>query len=467
MNQHTCDVVVIGSGPGGYVAAIRASQLGFNTICVERAELGGICLNWGCIPTKALLKNAEYMHFIKESKNFGIEIKEYSVDFKAVIKRSREVAQRMSNGISFLFKKYNVKHIKGSGRLVDKNTVEVTDENNNVTDVIKAKYIILATGARPRMISGIEVDHKRVITSKEAMILDEIPSDIVILGAGAIGVEFAYFFNAFGSNVTLVEMMDRILPIEDEEISKELERHFKKQGIKILTKTKAISAKTNGDKVDIKIENSKGKEENLTASYVLNAIGIQANIENIGLEKLGIETEKGFVKVNENLQTNIDNIFAIGDIAGPPWLAHKASHEGIYVCEYLAGKNPPKINYQRIPGCTYCNPQVASIGLTEKKARERGYDVIIGKFPYTANGKAHGIGEAKGFVKLVIDAKYGEILGAHLIGPEVTELIGELAVAMNLEATAHSLIKTIHAHPTLNEAIMEAAAVAYNESTNF
>lgn len=466
MNNHTTDLVVIGSGPGGYVAAVRASQLGMKTICVEKSELGGICLNWGCIPTKALLKSAEYAHFIKEAKNFGFEIKDYQVNFENVIKRSRDVANRMSNGVAFLFKKYKVQLVKGWARFKDKNNIEVLDENGNVTDLISTKYTIIATGAKPRMFSGIEVDRERILTSKEAMILSEIPNEIIIMGAGAIGVEFAYFFNSFGSKVTLVEMMDRILPIEDEEISKELERHFKKDGIKILTKSRVVSAKVKDSKVEVIISKSDGKEEVLSADYALNAIGIEANINNIGLENVGVKIEKGFIKVNEFLQTNVEGIYAIGDVAGPPWLAHKASAEGIVAVEKIAGLNPHPIDYKNIPGCTYCQPQVASVGLTEKEAREAGYDVRVGKFPYTANGKAHGIGEARGFVKLVIDNKYGEILGAHMIGPDVTEMIAELTLARNLEATAHSIIKTIHPHPTLSEAIMEAAAVAYNESPN-
>lgn len=466
MNKHNCDVLVLGSGPGGYVAAVRASQLGLNTICVERAELGGICLNWGCIPSKALLKNAEYMNFIKESKNFGFAIKDYSVDFDAVIKRSREVANRMSNGVAFLFKKYKVQLVNGYGRFKDKNTVEVIDSEGNATDYITAKNIIIATGARPRMFDSIEVDHKRVLTYKEAMVIKEIPKEIIILGAGAIGVEFAYFFNAFGSKVTIVEMMDRILPIEDEEVSKELERHYKKAGIKILTNTKVVSAKVIDNQVQVTVEKSDNKQDVLSSDYALNAIGIQANIENIGLENTGVSIDRGFIRVNQYMQTSVEGIYAIGDVAGPPWLAHKASAEGILAAEHIAGKDTHPINYGNIPNCTYCQPQVASIGLTERKARELGYDVRIGKFPYTANGKAHGIGEAKGFVKLVIDNKYGEVLGAHLIGPDVTELIGEIAVARTLEATAQSIFKTIHPHPTLSEVIMESAAVAYNESPN-
>lgn len=466
MNQHNCDVVVLGSGPGGYVAANRAAQLGLKTICVEQAELGGICLNWGCIPTKALLKSAEQINFLKEAKTFGFKIENYDFDFPSIIERSRQVSNRMSNGISFLFKKYKVQHLKGFGKLRDNRTIEVYDQNGTITDVVTAKNLIIATGARPRIFPSIEVDREKIITSKEAMTLKEIPNEIIILGAGAIGVEFAYFFNAFGSKVTLVEMLDRILPIEDEEISKELERHFTKYGMKVMTKTKVLSAKVNNGKANVEIEKNDGKKEVLSADYALNAIGIKANVENIGLEEVGIQLERGFIKVDEYMQTSVDGIYAIGDVAGPPWLAHKASAEGVLAVEHIAGLDPKPIDYKNIPSCTYCQPQVASVGLTEKQARELGYDVRIGKFPYTANGKAHGIGEARGFIKLVIDNKYGEILGAHMIGPDVTELIAEVTVARSLEATAHSIIKSIHPHPTLSEAIMEAAAVAYNESLN-
>lgn len=466
MNKHTCDLVVVGSGPGGYVAANKASQLGLRTICVEQSELGGVCLNWGCIPTKALLRSAEQVNFLKEAKNFGFNIERFDFDFPLIIERSRQVANRMSNGIGFLFRKYKVQHIKGFGKLIDNKNVQVFDENGNLTDTINAKNIIIATGARPRIFPSIEVDRNRIITSKEAMILKEVPKDIIILGAGAIGVEFAYFFNAFGSKVTLVEMMDRILPIEDEEVSKELERHFKKYGIKILTNTKVLSAKVVKAKVNVEVQKNDEKKEVLSTDCALNAIGIQANIENIGLEETGIEVQRGFIRVDRFMKTNVDGVYAIGDVAGPPWLAHKASAEGILAVEHIAGLSPTPIDYNNIPSCTYCQPQVASVGLTEKKAKELGFDVRIGKFPYTANGKAHGIGEARGFVKLVIDNKYGEILGVHMIGPDVTELVAEITVARSLEATAHSIIKSIHPHPTLSEAIMEAAAVAYNESPN-
>jgi dihydrolipoamide dehydrogenase len=466
MAKHECDIVVVGSGPGGYVAAIRASQLGLKTICVERDALGGICLNWGCIPTKALLKNAEYMHFIGESKNFGIDIKDYDVDFEKVIKRSRDVAGRMSNGIGFLFKKYKVEHVKGFGYIKSKNEVEVRDKDGKATDTIKAKNIIIATGARPRMFEGIEVDRKKVITSKEALIQKKIPESMVIMGAGAIGVEFAYFYNAFGAEVTIVEMMDRIVPVEDRDVSKELERHFRKAKIKLKTKTRVKSAKAKGKGVEVVVENKDGKEETLKADIALNAIGIQANIEGNGIEELGVETDRGFIKTDKHMKTNIDGVFAIGDIAGPPWLAHKASAEGIVCAEYIAGEDPHGVDYDNIPACTYCQPQVASIGLTEEQAKDEGYDVKIGKFPFTANGKAHGIGEAKGFVKMVFDSKYGEILGAHMVGPEVTELIGEVALGKTLEATGPTIFKTVHAHPTLNESVMEAAAQAWNEAVN-
>ncbi len=465
MNKHEADVVVVGSGPGGYVAAIRASQLGLKTICVEKEALGGVCLNWGCIPTKALLKNAEYMHFLNESKNFGFSIEKVDVDFPAVIKRSRDVATKMSGGVQFLFKKYKVEHVKGMGKLSSPNEVEVMDKDGKVTDTIKAKNIIIATGARPRMIPGIEVDRKKILTSTEALIQKKIPESMVIMGAGAIGIEFAYFYNAFGTKVTIIEMMDRILPIEDVDVSKELARHFKKAKMKIMTGAKVLSAKAVGDGVEIVVE-KKGKEETIKAELALNAIGIQANIENIGLEELGIETDRGFIKIDEKMRTNIDGVYAIGDVAGPPWLAHKASAEGIACAEIIAGHETEGVDYNNIPGCTYCQPQVASVGLTEEKAKEAGHEVKIGKFPFTASGKAHAIGEAKGFVKLVFDAKYGEVLGAHMIGPEVTEMIGEIGLARSLDATAKTIFKTIHAHPTLNEAVMEAAAQAYDEAVN-
>jgi dihydrolipoamide dehydrogenase len=466
MNTHTVDVAVLGAGPGGYVAAIRAAQLGMKTICIERDRLGGVCLNWGCIPSKALLKSAEYKHFLDHAGEYGFSVQS-QVDFPKVIARSRAVADRMNNGVAFLFKKYKVQHISGTGKLLDNHTVEVRDHAGTVTDRITAKHIIIATGARTRVIPGIEVDRKRVWTSTEAMLADSVPTSMVVIGSGAIGVEFAYFYRAFGTAVTIVEMMPTLVPNEDEEIAKELERSFKKQGMTIMTSTKVVSAKTVGDRVEVVVEGKDGKQQTLTADVALNAVGVQGNIENIGLEELGVTVERGWIKVDSLMRTNVDGVYAIGDIAGPPWLAHKASAEGILCVEAIAGLDVHPLDYGNIPGCTYCQPQIASIGLTEKKARQAGYDVKVGKFPFTASGKAWGIGKTEGFVKLVIDAKYGEILGAHMIGPDVTELVAEIGVARSLDATAHSLIKTIHAHPTLSEAVMEAAATAYGESVNF
>lgn len=466
MNQHTADVVVLGAGPGGYVAAIRASQLGLKTICVEREHLGGICLNWGCIPTKALLKNAEYMHFLKHSKDFGFTIGQVDVDFHQVVKRSRDVSAKMSNGIGFLFKKNNVQVVDGFGTIKSKGVIEVKDKDGNVTDTINAKNIIIATGARPRMFPGIDVDRKYVITSREALIQQKAPESMVIMGAGAIGVEFAYFYSTFGTQVTIIEMMDRILPIEDEEVSKELERNYRKEKIKILTNTRVLSAKTVGEGVEIKIQKKDGSEETINAEIALNAIGIQANIEGLGLEEVGVKVERGSIVIDKFMRTSVEGIYAIGDVAGAPWLAHKASAEGTAVAEIIAGHRNEEMDYSNIPGCTYCQPQVASVGLTEAKAKEAGYEVKVGKFPFSASGKAHGIGEARGFVKLVFDAKYGEVLGAHMIGPDVTEMIGEMGLARTLGATGKSIFKTIHAHPTLSEAIMEAAAAAYGEAVN-
>ncbi|MBU3741382.1 MAG: dihydrolipoyl dehydrogenase [Candidatus Kapabacteria bacterium] len=467
MKQHTFDVVVIGGGPGGYPAAIRASQLGKSVACVERDRLGGVCLNWGCIPSKALLKNAEYMNFLKHADDYGFGIEGLNVDFPKVIARSRGVADRMSQGVNFLFKKNKITTVVGHGSIKNATTVEVKDANGAVTDVITCKNIIIATGARPRMIPGINVDRERVLTSTEAMLQKEIPSSLIVMGSGAIGVEFAYFYNAYGTKVTIIEMMDRILPVEDEEVSKELRKIFERElGITILTETKVASATTKGKGVEIVIEKKDGTKEALTADLALSAIGVQGNIEGIGLESVGVTVERGWIKVDKYCRTNVPGIYAVGDVAGAPWLAHKATAEGIVCAEHIAGHHTDGVNFNNIPGCTYCQPQVASIGLTEKKAKEAGYEVKIGKFPFTANGKAHGIGKAQGFVKLVIDAKYGEILGAHMIGPDVTEMIGEIALGREIGATGTSIFKTIHAHPTLNEAVMEAAAVAYNEAVN-
>ena len=467
MQTYESDVVVIGGGPGGYVAAIRASQLGLKTICVERDRLGGICLNWGCIPTKALLKNAEYMEFLNHASEWGFNVGEVSVDFGKVVERSRGVADRMSNGINFLFKKYKVEHIGGHGSLRSANEVEIRDNDGNVTGVINTKNVIIATGARPRMIPGIEVDYKRVITSTEAMIMPDIPKSMVVIGAGAIGAEFAYFYNAFGTQVTMVEMMPRLLPVEDDDVSKELARQFKKAGIKALTEARVQSAKTVGDGVEVVVQKKDGSTETIQADVALNAVGVVGNVENIGLEALGVQVERSNIVIDKFCRTNVDGVYAIGDVAGAPWLAHKASAEGVVVAEFIAGHETSGVDYSNIPGCTYCHPQVASVGLTERAAREQGYELKIGKFPFTANGKAHGIGEAQGFVKLIFEAEYGELLGAHMIGPDVTELIAEMGLARSLDATVQTVFKTVHAHPTLSEAVMEAAADAVGEAVNF
>lgn len=466
MNHHQADLVVIGSGPGGYVAAIRASQLGLKTICVEKAELGGICLNWGCIPTKALLKSAEMIHHIKNANSYGIKVNDFSFEVNDIVARSRKVADKMSKGVQFLFKKNKVQSIFGFGQIQDKNTVLVLDNDGNQTDKIETKYIMIATGARPRMFPSIEVDRQVIITSKEAMTLTTKPETMIIMGAGAIGVEFAYYYNALGTKVTIVEMLDRLLPVEDEEISKELLKHYKKYGIEVLTNTRVVSARIVDGKAQVTVQDKDGNEKKLTADYALNAIGIQANIENIGLENVGIELERNFIKINKFMQTNVPNIYAIGDVAGPPWLAHKASAEGIEAVEHIAGLEVHGIDYGNIPGCTYCIPQVASVGLTEAKAREAGYEIKVGKFPFSASGKATAIGDNSGFVKVIFDAKYGEVLGVHMIGPDVTELIAEAGLARSIGATGKSIMKTIHAHPTLSEALMEASAQAYGEAVN-
>ena len=468
MATHECDLVVVGSGPGGYVAAIRASQLGLKTICIERDKLGGVCLNVGCIPSKALLKNAQYMNFFKHASDYGFHIEKMSVDFSRAISRSREVADKMSNGVSFLFKKNKVERLNGHGTVLSGQKVEVRDPNSGaITDTISCKNVIIATGARTRMFPFIEVDHKHVWTSTDAIFQQEAPSSLIVIGAGEIGVELAYFYNAYETKVTIIEMMKNIVPVEDIDVSKELEKSFKKQGMTLLTETKVISAKPTATGVEVLVEKKDGTRETLIADRALNAVGVQGNIENIGLEQLGIAMERGWIVVDKYLRTNIPNVYAIGDVAGPPWLAHKASAEGIVCAEFIAGHETPGVDYKNIPGCTYCNPQVASLGLTEAKAKEAGYDIKVGKFPFTASGKAHGIGETTGFVKLVFDAKYGELLGAHMIGQDVTEMIAELGLARTLEATGPTIFRTIHAHPTLSEAVMEAAAGAWGEAVNF
>lgn len=456
------DVLVIGGGPGGYVCAIRASQLGFKTALVEKDRVGGICLNWGCIPTKALLKSAEVFNLIKRADEFGLRVENPNFDFKKIIQRSRQVADRLSKGVEFLLRKNNVVKFSGYGFLLKRNLVGVKSDKEEFE--VEAKHIIIATGARPREIPGIAIDGVKVITSKEAMLLEEPPKSMVVIGAGAIGVEFAYFYNSFGTKITLVEMMPSILPNEDREITEILEKSFKKSGIDILTNTRVIEAKKNGDFAEVKIQNQNG-EMVLKADVALVAVGVQGNSDKLGLEELGVEVEKSFIKVDKtSYQTSVEGIYAIGDVIGPPLLAHVASAEGIRCIEKIAGVETKPIDYNNIPSCTYCIPQVASIGLTEQRALELGYEIKVGRFPFRANGKALSLGETEGLVKVIFDAKYGEILGAHIIGPEATELIAEFGVAKTLESTAFEIVKTVHAHPTLSEALMEASADALKEA---
>ncbi len=455
------DLILIGSGPGGYVAAIRASQLGLKVAIVERSELGGICLNWGCIPTKALLKSAQVFDYIKHAADYGITVSGHSHDFSAVVKRSRRVADGMSRGISFLLKKNKIDVIQGNGKLISVGKVEVT-ESNGTKKIIESKNIILATGARSRELPNIKIDGKKIIGYREAMNLQTQPKSMLVMGSGAIGSEFAYFYNALGTKVTLVEFLPTILPIEDEDVSKEVAKSFKKQGIEILTSASVESVDTSAAACKVKIKTADGMKE-IECDVVLSAVGIQTNIEGIGLEELGIKTDKGKVLVDDFYQTNIKGIYAIGDIVKGPALAHVASAEGIICVEKIAGHHPEALNYNNIPGCTYCSPEVASVGYTEKAAVEAGYQIKIGKFPFSASGKASAAGTKEGFVKVVFDAKYGEFLGAHFVGANVTEMIAEVVVARKLETTGMEIIKAVHPHPTMSEALMEATAQAYGE----
>lgn len=455
------DLIVIGSGPGGYVAAIRAAQLKMKVAVVERESLGGICLNWGCIPTKSLLKSAQVYDYFKHAEDYGIKIEgEAKPDFEKVIQRSRGVADGMSKGIQFLFKKNKIDVIEGSGKLKAVGKVEV--EKDGKTSVVEAEHIILATGARSKELPHIRQDGKKIIGYRQAMTLPKLPKSMLVMGSGAIGSEFAAFYNSMGTEVTLVEFLPNIVPLEDEEVSKQLERNFKKDKIKVMTGSSVESVEVKGDLCKVKIKTPKGVEE-AEVEIVLSAVGVTPNIENIGLEELKVELENGKVKVDEFYNTNVKGIYAIGDIVGGPALAHAASAEGITCVEKIAGLNPEPVDYKNIPGCTYTNPEVASVGLTEKAAKEAGYEIKVGKFPYSASGKASAAGQKDGFVKLIFDAKYGELLGAHMIGANVTEMIAEMVVSRKLETTGHELIKSIHPHPTMSEAIMEAAAAAYGE----
>ncbi|HAF31292.1 MAG TPA: dihydrolipoyl dehydrogenase [Bacteroidales bacterium] len=458
----TYDLIIIGSGPGGYVAAIRASQLGMKVGVVEKSELGGICLNWGCIPTKSLLKSGQVFNYVKHAADYGVSIEgEAKADFEKMIQRSRGVADGMSKGIQFLFKKNKIDHIQGFGKLKNNKTVEVTDAEGKKQD-IEAKHIILATGARSKELPNLKQDGKKIIGYREAMTLPKQPKSMIVVGSGAIGSEFANFYNAIGTDVTLVEFLPNIVPNEDEEVSKQLGRSFKKAGIKVMVDSSVESVDTTGKVCKVTIKTKKGEEIH-EAEIVLSAIGVTPNIENIGIEDLGVELEKGKIKVDDFYKTNMDGIYAIGDIVHGPALAHVASAEGIICVEKIAGLNPEPINYKNIPACTYTSPEVASVGLTEIAAKEAGFEIKVGKFPFTASGKASAAGEKDGFVKLIFDEKYGELLGAHLIGANVTEMIAELVVAKKLETTGHEIIKSIHPHPTMSEAIMEAAAAAYGE----
>jgi dihydrolipoamide dehydrogenase len=457
------DLVVIGAGPGGYVAAIRAAQLNLKTAIIERDKLGGVCLNWGCIPSKALLTNARIYNHMKEASAWGISVKELSFDIEHIINRSRVVADTISKGVTYLMRKNKIEVVEGSAHFVTSSELEVVDADGESKERIKAKHVIIATGARARSIPGIEVDGERIITSRHALEMAKVPESIVIIGGGAIGCEFAYFYNSFGSHVTIVEMMDQLLPPEDASIGKELGRSFKKQKIRSLTNTKVAGVKKIENGVLVSVEDKDGARQDLEAEIALNAVGVMGNVENLDLEEIGVEFASGQIKVNQWYETNVRGVYAIGDVIGPPWLAHVASHEAIVCAEKIAGRKPNPVDYSSIPSCTYCQPQVASVGLTEARAREEGYEVKLGEFPFRALGKARASQATDGFVKLIFDAKYGELLGAHIIGEEATELIAELVTAKSLETTYLEILRSVHAHPTLSEAVMEAAGAAYGE----
>ncbi len=461
MSSTKFDLIVVGSGPGGYVAAIRASQLGLKTAIVEAEELGGICLNWGCIPTKALLKSAQVFEYINHAADYGITVKDASADFSGMVKRSRGVADGMSKGVTFLMKKNKIEVLAGWGKIQPGKKVEVEGKDGKKT-VYAADNIIIATGARSRELPSMKIDNKKIIGYRKAMTLEKQPKSMVVVGSGAIGVEFAYFYNSIGTKVTLVEFLDRIVPVEDVEVSKTLEKIYKKAGMTIMTSSEVTAVDTKGTGCKVTVKTAKG-EETLECDIVLSAAGVVSNLENVGLEDVGILVDKGKIKVDEYYKTNMPGYYAIGDVVAGPALAHVASAEGIICVEKIAGQNPDPLDYGNIPGCTYCSPEIASVGFTEEKAKEAGFEVKIGKFPFTASGKASAAGAKDGFVKLVFDKKYGELLGAHLIGANVTEMIAEIVAIRKLETTGHELIKTVHPHPTMSEAIMEAAAAAYDE----
>ncbi|MBI2722743.1 MAG: dihydrolipoyl dehydrogenase [Bacteroidetes bacterium] len=454
------DIIVIGSGPGGYVTAIRASQLGFKTAIIEKESLGGICLNWGCIPTKALLKSAQVYEYLNHAKDYGISADNIKADFSAVVKRSRDVAEGMSKGVQFLMKKNKIDVIMGTAKVKAGKKVEVTADGKAMT--YEAKHVIIATGARSRQLPNLPQDGKKIIGYREAMVLPKMPKTMIVVGSGAIGVEFAYFYATMGTKVTVVEFLPNIVPVEDEDVSKQLEKSFKKVGIEIMTDASVESVDTKGEGCKVNIKTKSGNVT-LDADIVLSAVGIEANITGLGLEELGIKTDKGKIVTDKFYATNVSGFYAIGDCSPGQALAHVASAEGITCVEKIKGLNVDAIDYNNIPGCTYCQPEIASVGFTEKKAKEAGFQVKVGKFPFTASGKAKAAGASDGFIKLIFDAKYGELLGAHMIGSNVTEMIAEIVALRKLETTGHELIKTIHPHPTMSEAIMEAAAAAYGE----
>ena len=455
------DIIVLGSGPGGYVTAIRASQLGLKTAIVEKENLGGVCLNWGCIPTKALLKSAQVFEYLQHASDYGLKADGVDKDFDAVVQRSRSVAGDMSKGVQFLMKKNKIEVINGYGTLKPGKKISVKDEAGKETEY-SATHIIIATGARSRELPSLPQDGKKIIGYREAMTLEKQPKKMIVVGSGAIGIEFAYFYNAMGTEVTVVEFLPRIVPVEDEDISKQLERSFKKAGIKIMTSSEVTKVDTSGEGVKATVKTSKG-EEVLEADILLSAVGIKSNIENIGLEDVGIATDRDKILVNDYYQTNIPGYYAIGDITPGQALAHVASAEGILCVEKIAGMHVEALDYGNIPGCTYCTPEIASVGLTEKQAKEAGHDIKVGKFPFSASGKAKASGNPDGFVKVIFDAKYGEWLGCHMIGAGVTDMIAEAVVARKLETTGHEILKAVHPHPTMSEAVMEAVAAAYDE----
>jgi len=465
MPDHQYALLVVGGGPGGYTAAIRGAQLGMRTAVIERERVGGVCLNWGCIPTKALLKNAEILQTFRRAAEWGITCDNLRFDFPAMIRRSRTVSERIVKGVEYLMKKNRIDVIPGRGRLSGPGTVEVSG-NDGAPVTLRADHIVVATGARPRSLPGVTIDRTRVITSTEAMSLPAQPASMVIVGAGAIGVEFAWLYNALRTKVTLVEMLPGILPVEDRELTRTLETSLRKQGIEILTGTTVEAVRPGDSEVTVAVRSSEGERREVTAEVALMAVGVEGNVEDLGLEQAGVSVARGRISVDADYRTSAAGVYAIGDVIGPPWLAHVAAAEGVHCVEAIAGKHPAPLDYSSIPGCTYCQPQIASVGLTEEKALASGHELKIGRFPFRPLGKAMAIGESEGMVKLIFDAKYGELLGAHILGSDATELIAELAVAKNLETTAEGIFRTVHAHPTLGEAVMEAAAAAWGEAIN-